>query len=92
MSTHQISIQSRVRNNDGNFWGGPYLRVLGVILFKVSTLCVIVTFHIATFDKGNCLIAIFATFRFLSGLKPSMIFGKEETDTVSKSNSLRCSE
>ena len=39
------------------YFSGPYLRVLGVILFKVSMLCVIVTFHITTFDKGNRLIA-----------------------------------
>ena len=38
-------------------FSGSYLRVLGVILFKVSMLFVIVTFHVTTFDKGNRLIA-----------------------------------
>ena len=53
-STHQMFIQFRVRNSDGLFFS-----VLGVILFKVSMLCVIVTFHVSstTFDKGNHLIA-----------------------------------
>ena len=39
------------------YFSGPYLRVLGVILFEVCMLCFIVTFHVTTFDKGNRLVA-----------------------------------
>src|SRR4029434_10249174 len=39
------------------YFSAPYLRVLRVFLFEVCMLCFIVTFHVTTFDKGNCLVA-----------------------------------
>src|SRR4029434_8468914 len=37
------------------YFSAPYLRALRVFLFEVCMLCFIVTFHVTTFDKGNCL-------------------------------------
>lgn len=36
------------------YFSDPYLRVLRVVLFTVTMLCIIMTLEVSTIDKGDC--------------------------------------